>query len=639
MRFVTGQVFSSLGDWVGLIAILAIVKRLYDNEFAVAAVLLARLGPALFIGPLAGVLADRFNRKTLMVSCDIARAALVASLAFVAEIGHTVPLLNPVVVLFVVSALLETLTLLWQPAKDASVPDMVERSQFTHAYSLLLLSVYVTFPIAGIVFGLLARASSWLGPPYDRENIALLFDTTTFLISALLTITIKLPRRKPVIKKLSLRSVWSELSEGLAFIKAHPMVRPWVVGVAGTFAGIGVFMSVAIFFVSDVLGGGSASYGFLITAVGVGLGSGFILAGPVSRFVPKDILFSSVVMGLGVGIVWFGSVSTPSAAFVLAGVCGFFGGFAYPSGYALVQEKLGPELRGRASAAVNTVIRLAIVGAAAVTPALVKGLDEAFGEPMIIFSQVIDLRGIRMVTWAAGFLIFVAGLVTTKSVRIRWHSRLMTPGVFIVFEGGEGTGKTTQISLLRDFLESQGKSVLVTREPGGTEIGERIRSLLLDPRSTPISPKSEALLYAADRAQHVVQVITPALEAGTIVISDRYLDSSVAYQGLARGLGAEEIRGINRWGTGGLMPDIVFLLDFDVEEGLIRSGVTDRIEQEGLVFHEKVREAYRTLANRYADRFVVIDGSSSQDAIAAEIRASVGPLLERVVESGKVSVE
>jgi dTMP kinase len=635
-----GQICSSLGDWVGLVAIVAVVKRIYDDEFAIAAVLVARIGPALFFSPVAGVLADRWDRKKVMVFCDLARAGLIATLPFLETIASIIPLLRAVVLLLIVSAALEMLTLLWQPAKDASVPDMVEnRRDYTHAYSLLLLAAYATFPLSGAVFGLLANASVAVGNALgleelaiNPEHLAFFLDAITFMVSAALTLTLRIAPRPSSSRALDVRAAWEELLDGLKFVWRHDMIRPWVLGIGGAFAGIGIYISMAPFFVSDVLGGGPGSFGFLVTAVGLGLGTGFIVAAPVALVIPKDIIFSTVVMAMGLSMVGFGTVSTLSSALIAASVCGVFAGFAYPSGYALIQERLGPELRGRASSAVNSVIRLAVVGAAAVAPALVKIVDQAAPGPIVILDQSIDVRGIRVSFWVGGLMVFFAGLITTSAVRARWRFGGERMGLFLVFEGGEGSGKSTQIELLRQFLVGRGRRVVVTHEPGGTVIGERLRHVLLDPASASMSAKTEALLYAADRAQHVDEVIRPALAEGSIVICDRYVDSSIAYQGLVRGLGAEEIRTLNRWGTAGLSPDLVFLLDVEAERGLERAEGSDRIEREGPEFHRRVREAYRMLAERQHDRFVIIDASKSRQQVAEEVRRRVEPYLERETE-------
>lgn len=201
-------------------------------------------------------------------------------------------------------------------------------------------------------------------------------------------------------------------------------------------------------------------------------------------------------------------------------------------------------------------------------------------------------------------------------------------GLFLVVEGPDGAGKTTQIERLAAFLTEAGSPPIVTREPGGTPIGAAIRDVLLDPTHTGMAPEAEALLYAADRAQHVHELIAPALDAGRVVISDRYLDSSLAYQGLARGLGVERILEISTWATGGLLPDLVVLLDTSTELARTRATGTDRLEREPSAFHRRVAEAYWALARTYAHRFAIVDGTLPPDEVAARVRARVEPLLE-----------
>jgi dTMP kinase len=166
------------------------------------------------------------------------------------------------------------------------------------------------------------------------------------------------------------------------------------------------------------------------------------------------------------------------------------------------------------------------------------------------------------------------------------------------------------------WLEARGEDIVTTREPGGTKIGTRIRETLLDPDSKNMDPRAEALLYAADRAQHVAEVIKPALDAGKIVVSDRFVDSSLAYQGLARGLGLDEVYRISEWATGGVMPDLVFYLQVDPEKGLDRVPTEkDRIEQEGGDFHSRVDRAYKDLADHFPERFFVVDAGASPDEV------------------------
>ena len=181
--------------------------------------------------------------------------------------------------------------------------------------------------------------------------------------------------------------------------------------------------------------------------------------------------------------------------------------------------------------------------------------------------------------------------------------------MFITFEGADGSGKSTQAELLRAALAAEGRDVVLTREPGGTVLGERIRELLLD--GDGMSPWAEAALFAASRAQHVDEVILPALERGADVVCDRYLDSSLAYQGIARGLGVEEVLELNLRATHRLLPDATVLLLVDPEEAARRSGETDRLEREGGDFRARVDAAYRELAARFPERILVADGAAA----------------------------
>ncbi|QJU54517.1 dTMP kinase [Herbiconiux sp. KACC 21604] len=203
-------------------------------------------------------------------------------------------------------------------------------------------------------------------------------------------------------------------------------------------------------------------------------------------------------------------------------------------------------------------------------------------------------------------------------------------GLFITLEGGDGAGKTTQAELLESWLAAQGCTVVRTREPGGTEIGNEVREIVLHSRGH-IAPRAEALLYAADRAHHISTKVRPALERGEVVVQDRYLDSSVAYQGAGRVLDAGEIRELSLWAAEGLLPDLTILLDLDEDAARARlDGANkrfDRLEAEKSDFHRRVREAFLALARDEPDRFLVIDAAREPETIAAEVRERVAPLL------------
>ncbi len=213
-------------------------------------------------------------------------------------------------------------------------------------------------------------------------------------------------------------------------------------------------------------------------------------------------------------------------------------------------------------------------------------------------------------------------------------------GVFLTVEGSEGAGKTTQARLLADYLRGHGREVVCVREPGGTPIGEQIRALLLDPERREMDALAEMLLFAASRAQLVAQVIAPALRAGRDVVCDRYIDASLAYQGVGRKIGIEVVRTVNAVGTGGLAPDLTVLLDIDVAEGLRRARAAtgmaapsagentgDRMEQEMLAFHQRVREGFLSLAQKEPQRITVIDARGSVTDVQRAIQEAVAQML------------
>ncbi|MGB9911001.1 MAG: dTMP kinase [Microgenomates group bacterium] len=206
-------------------------------------------------------------------------------------------------------------------------------------------------------------------------------------------------------------------------------------------------------------------------------------------------------------------------------------------------------------------------------------------------------------------------------------------GIFITFEGPEGGGKSLQIEKLKEYLQETGREVVVVREPGQTSIGEQIRQILLNPKNKEMEPRAETLLFESARAQLVEEVIKPALAVGKIVLADRFFDSTTAYQGYGRGMNLKEIDWLNRFATGGLVPDLTILLDVPVEVGLERrrkSGKEDRLDKEGLEFHQRVREGYLKIAKSQPERWRVVNASRSPEEIFEEIKGLVEEKLKEI---------
>nr|WP_110181346.1 dTMP kinase [Nocardioides solisilvae] len=202
-------------------------------------------------------------------------------------------------------------------------------------------------------------------------------------------------------------------------------------------------------------------------------------------------------------------------------------------------------------------------------------------------------------------------------------------GVFVCFEGGEGSGKSTQSRALREWLEAEGHTVVLTFEPGDTAVGQRLRRIVLDPATGDLSDRTEALLYAADKAEHVDTVVLPALARGEVVVTDRYVDSALAYQGAGRALPVAEVEPVMRWATGGLRPHLTVVLDLEPAAGLERFTGRDRIEGESLEFHQRVRSAFLEMAAADPERYLVLDARAPVEEISAAVRQRVAPLLAR----------
>lgn len=218
--------------------------------------------------------------------------------------------------------------------------------------------------------------------------------------------------------------------------------------------------------------------------------------------------------------------------------------------------------------------------------------------------------------WAEGDL-------EASTSRRDWAEPPRIVDMFIALEGGEGAGKSTQAALLEQWLTERGRDVVRTREPGGTRVGSALRNILLDPETGELSPRTEALIYAADRAEHVDTLIKPALAAGKVVITDRYVDSTLAYQGAGRALEPADVETLAQWATGGLRPDLTVILDIDPVDGLARAGEPDRIEAEPLEFHERIREHFLALAAAAPERYLVVSAADDPESVHELIRKAV----------------
>ena len=640
---------STLGDWIGFLAILALTESILGQTraaaFAVSAVMAARVLPSMLLGPIAGVFVDRWDRKRLMIACDIGRAAIMA----------LIPFSNEILTLLLATLVIEVLSSLFGPAKDSVLPSLVRPDRLVLANQVNLMVTYGTLPLGGVLFAAMLAvagpASGVIGFLDDRPvALPIWFNALSFLMSAALLSRLQIaerPRHRGGADEDGDRAAvdeppgaWQELREGFAFVGGHPIIRALILGVMLAAGSAGVVISTGQFF-ANVLNAGSQGFGILVGIVGVGLLLGLIVTAPVTTRVAPERLFGPGIALAGLMLIATALMPSLRWAAPTAMLMGAGAGVGFIVGYTILQSRADERIRGRTFGAFNSGVRVAIFGSTTAAPFLVGVLGRERrelvalqdGTRQIVYPYAIG--GVRL-TLILGGLLAVIGAVFAGRALARSLSREQQAGVpsggapaaheglFVVFEGGDGSGKTTQIRLLRSAIERLGATVAVSREPGGTPIGETVRDVLLSPDHDRMGDRTEALLYAAARAQHVDEVIEPALTRGEVVLCDRFLDSSVVYQGAGRGLGEEPVETLNRWATDDLVPDLVVLLDLDPDEGLRRVGdVQDRLEAAGSRFHRTVAEAYRRRAADEPDRYLVVDATEPVEQLHAAIRRAV----------------
>jgi dTMP kinase len=420
-RLWLAQVISSLGDWIGLIAILAIAARVSDNSgAAVSLVMMTRVVPGFFLGTVGGVIIDRFDRRKVMVFADIGRASLLVLLPFVESIAGLV----------LVSLGLEVLTLMWGPAQAASVPNLVGDEQLAAANSLSLAASYGTFPIASIIFSFLAGFATVLGNldvisafKVDQEFLALVFDALTFLASAAIVWRLPIPRAdRPADRRIDWTETFREIKEGLRFISRQPLVRGVIVGLGVGLIGAGAMIPLGPSFAKEVLNGGSAAFGVLMTALGFGAAIGVVSLLWFQRRLPRGPVFAGAVMGVGAFLVLGASCSSLAPAALFIGGVGACAGTSYVTGFTVLQENVSDELRGRTFATLYTVIRLCLLISLTISPLWADFWDWVTNQlltdqTITIGSYTYAIPGVRIALWGGGLIAYVAGIFALRSVR------------------------------------------------------------------------------------------------------------------------------------------------------------------------------------------------------------------------------
>ena len=618
------MVFSSLGDWLGLLATTAMAQQLSGGDyatanFAIAGVFIARLLPAVFLGPLAGVIADKLDRRKLMVNCDILRTGLYIS----------IPIFHNYFWLYTATILVECITLFWSPAKEASVPNLVPREKLESANQVSLLAGYGTAPIAALIFTFLSLFTSAINVTFGINStavdLALYVNALSFAFGAYTVWGLREIPKGAAEKHSADTGILKSLHDGWKAVSGTKLIRGLVVGMVGAFAAAGAVIGLARTFVGD-LGGGEAAYGVLFGAVFTGLAAGIAFGPRVFAQFSRRRLFGASLVISGFFLVGLAAIPNLVLAVFIVIILGAFSGITWVTGFTMLGMEVADDVRGRTFAFVQSLIRVVLVGVLAIAPLIAASI----GQHTFKFQNTeISYNGAAATILIAGVIASLIGFASYRQMKDRPNVSLWSDisnalkgelgsitgapakGVFIAFEGGEGIGKSTQSKLLKEWLEQEGETVVLSREPGGSDLGIEIRKILLSHSTGEISPRAEALLYAADRAHHVYSVIRPALAQGDVVISDRYFDSSIAYQGAGRVLEPGEVARISRWATESLFPTLTIIIDLPPQLGLARLKSKDRLESQPIDFHERVRQEFLQLAALDPERYVIIDGNQS----------------------------
>ncbi|MFC9913752.1 dTMP kinase [Streptomyces sp. NPDC127197] len=672
-RLWSAQLVSGVGDVLALLVLVVLVLQAAIAEgsfgggyrgvaFAVATVFGVRilatlLFGAVLLGPLTALTSQDgpLDRRWTMVGADGLRAALL----IVAPLWIDWMPQDALAVLLVTVFVTGVAERFWTVCRESAAPALLPapppegatvRPLPDHMDALRRLSLrttFVTVPLAGAALVVAGLFNNLLGAGIDwfgQHQAALgsyvaagLFAASLSVLTFLELPGTRTPRARSPLEGLRRPRTGTGADKGRT--GAIPLLVLACAAVAGAVAAA---VAVAVLHAKD-LGGGPVTYGLLVLALTGGVAVGIRTAPKVLTSLSRRRMLALAIAFTGVALLAAGLVPDVTTVLLIAALAGIGAGMAANTGHALLDQETEDFRRARTTEHLHAVVRVCVALGALIAP-LVAAL---IGPHRLENGKFVFAHGGAAFTLmlVGALLLPVAALVLAKlddrsGVPLRHDLRdallggddpvqAPTPsGFFIALEGGDGAGKSTQAEALAEWIRAKGHEVVLTREPGATPVGKRLRSILLDVSSAGLSHRAEALLYAADRAEHVDTVVRPALERGAVVISDRYIDSSVAYQGAGRDLSPTEIARINRWATHGLVPHLTVLLDVSPEAARERfTEAPDRLESEPAEFHTRVRSGFLTLASSDPGRYLVVDAGQEPEAVTTVIRARLDQML------------
>ncbi|MEV8530006.1 dTMP kinase [Streptomyces sp. NPDC052000] len=671
-RLWSAQLVGGIGDTLAvLVTLLLALQAAVEQQsfgggyrgaaFAIAAVLGARvfatvLFGAVLLGPVSALTAPGgpLDRRWTMVGADGVRAALL----IVAPLWIDWTPANALLFILATAFLVGVAERFWTVAKESAAPALLPppplegaavRPLPDHLEALRRLSLRTTFvaiPLGAVALLVAALVSNLLGTGVDwfkLHQAALASYLAAGLFAASISVVVLLelpatqtPRARSPLEGLRRPTTGNGPDKGrTGAISLLVLARASVAGAIAAAAAVAVLHAVD-------LGGGPAAFALLILMLTGGTVLGIRTAAKILPVLSRRRLMSLAIAVTGVALLAMGLVPDLATVLLIALVAGVAAGVAANTGHVLIDQETEEYRRARTTEHLQAVVRVSIGLGAIAAPLLAAAIGSHRVESGAF---VFEHGGAGFTLMLVGALLLpVAAVVLAKTDdrqgvplrrdlvdAVRGADPAQAPaatGFFIALEGGDGAGKSTQAEALAQWIRAKGHEVVVTREPGATPMGKRLRSILLDVSSAGLSNRAEALLYAADRAEHVDSLVRPALERGAIVISDRYIDSSVAYQGAGRDLSPTEIARINRWATGGLVPNLTVLLDVSPETARERfTEAPDRLESEPPEFHGRVRSGFLTLAAADPSRYLVVDAGQEPEAVTTVVRHRLDQML------------
>ncbi|GAA5164852.1 dTMP kinase [Amycolatopsis dongchuanensis] len=628
----------SVADWLTILGVTSLATKLTGNytaqNFAFTGVLLSALLPGLIFAPLGGLLADRFDRRKVMFVADLLRCGFVMSIAFVGT-GWW---------LYIANFLASASAMMWIPSKDAAVPNLLRRPDQVETANQL--GMVMTYGLAVLSAGAIYSIVTGIGPALHLPpslfgdlgfaKVIVLLIGLLYLTSAILIITRipELSRRnvhppvavapKPVADAPS-GGLAGLVRDGARFVRSTPLVRGLLIGAAGAFAAGGAVVGSAKPYSSSLLAG-DAAWGLLLVAVFVGLATGMGGAPKLARRLPHDRLFGMSIVVAGLGLILVALSPHLAVSLVAVAIVGACAGAAFLTGVTIIGSQVDDAIRGRINAIYQSMMKIIVFGSTAVVPLLI-GLTkprtvQVWGNPIII-------DGTRPVMLGGGILAAIVGVIAYRQMDSRRAETIMADlrnvirrrprranGLLIALEGTTAADTANQAARLVEWLRSVGpRPVVFAADPALDD--ERLAKLVTGASLS--GARAQALAAAAVRADIVERDVQPALDAGSIVVMERFVDSPLAHLSAVAGLDSKELEGLADWATGRLRPDVTVLLDATPVDG--DPGPVSIEDQ------WRVQTLLSEMAAADPDHYIVVDGDGDEDEVAERVHSAVRAVL------------